>query len=135
VHNRHGLDADRMTARLKRTMELPIYKIWGHPLGRLINRREPIECRVEEILDVLARGRGAVEVNGDPHRLDFEPRWLRAAAERGLSFVVSADAHSVAALGYLRYGVHLARRAGLRRGQILNTRDVDSFRAAVRPTA
>jgi DNA polymerase (family 10) len=89
---------------------------------------------VEEILDVLARGRGAVEVNGDPNRLDFEPRWLRAASERGLQFVISADAHSVAALGYLRFGVHLARRAGLRRAQILNTRDVDSFRAAVRPT-
>jgi len=133
VHNRYGLDGAKMTARLKRTMELPIYKIWGHPLGRLINRREPFDCRVEEILDVLARGRGAVEVNGDPNRLDFEPRWLRAAAERGLDFVVSADAHSVAALGYLRFGVHLARRAGLRRGQILNTRDADSFRATVRP--
>jgi DNA polymerase (family 10) len=134
VHNRYGLDADRMTARLKRTMELPLYKIWGHPLGRLINRREPFACRVEEILDVLARGRGAVEVNGDPNRLDFEPRWLRAASERGIEFVISADAHSVAALGNLRFGVHLARRAGLRRVQILNTRDVDSFRAAVRPT-
>ena len=68
-----------MTRRLVRCMSLPVFKIWGHALGRLLLERDPFACRVEEVLDALAGARGAVEVNGDPRRLELEPRWLRAA--------------------------------------------------------
>jgi DNA polymerase (family 10) len=88
---------------------------------------------MEEILDALGESRAAVEVNGDPHRLDMEPRWIREARRRGIPFVVSTDAHSVAALGNLRWGVDMARRGWLSRGDVLNTLGVDEFRAAVRP--
>ena len=54
--------------------------------------------------------RAAVEVNGDPHRLDMEPRWIREARKRGIRFVVSTDAHSVGALRNVRWGVDMARR-------------------------
>ena len=135
VHNRHGMDEERMTQRLLHCMRLPVFKIWGHPLGRLLNKREPFACRVEEILDALAASRGVVELNGDPHRLDLEPQWIRAARERGLKFVVSCDAHSTAALAYTRFGVHLARRGGVRKGEVLNTLPVEKFLEAVRPVA
>ena len=67
------------------------------------------------MLDALAESRAAIEVNGDPHRLDMEPRWIREARKRGITFVVSTDAHSVAALGNLRWGVDMARRGWLSR--------------------
>ncbi|HYG68766.1 MAG TPA: helix-hairpin-helix domain-containing protein, partial [Anaeromyxobacteraceae bacterium] len=70
IHSRMKMDEDQMTRRLVRAMELPVFKIWGHALGRLLNERDPFACRVEEVLDALARSRGAVEVNGDPRRLD-----------------------------------------------------------------
>ena len=82
VHSRMQMDEDEMTRRLVRCMSLPVFKIWGHALGRLLLEREPFACRVEEVLDALAASRGAVEVNGDPRRLELEPRWLRAATAR-----------------------------------------------------
>jgi DNA polymerase (family 10) len=88
---------------------------------------------MEEILDAVAESRAAVEVNGDPHRLDMEPRWIREARTRGIRFVVSTDAHSVNAMRNLRWGVDMARRGWLTRDEVLNTRDVDAFRAAVKP--
>jgi DNA polymerase (family 10) len=88
---------------------------------------------VEEILDALAASRGAIEVNGDPHRLDMEPRWIREARRRGIAFVVSTDAHSVGAFGNLRWAVDMARRGWLTRRDVLNALSVDEFRAAVRP--
>jgi DNA polymerase (family 10) len=133
VHARMRMDEDQMTRRLVAAMSRPVFKIWGHGLGRLLGEREPYACRVEEVLDALARSRGAVEVNGDPHRLDLEPRWIRAARERGIPLVLSVDAHSTAALGYLRYAVVTARRGWARRGEVLNTRDAGAFAAAVRP--
>jgi DNA polymerase (family X) len=133
IHRRHRMDAGQMTERLTRAMALPCFKIWGHALGRLISSRPPIECRVEEVLDVAAASRAAVEINGDPRRLDLAPRWLRAARERGLRFVVSTDAHSMAELGNVRYGVAMARRGWVRRGEVLNTGTAQEFARSVAP--
>ena len=133
IHNRYRQDEDAMTRRLLRAMRVPVFKIWGHPLGRLVTSRPPIPCRVEEVLDALAESHGAIEINGDPRRLDLEPRWARAARERGLRFVLSVDAHATRELENLRYAVGLARRAGLRRNDVLNTHGAASFARLVRP--
>lgn len=133
VHTRFKMDEAAMTRRLRRAMELPVFKIWGHARGRLLLEREPFDCRMEEVLDALAGARGAVEVNGDPHRLELEPRFLRLATERGIPVVLSVDAHSTAAFGYLRYAVDTARRGWIRRGQVLNALPAEEFARAVRP--
>jgi DNA polymerase (family X) len=134
IHRRHRMDATQMTERLVRTMSLPCFKIWGHALGRLILSRPPVECRVEEVLDAAAAGRAAVEINGDPKRLDLAPRWLKAARERGIRFVVSTDAHAVGELGNVRYGIPIARRGWVRRDEVLNTRSAAEFVRSVAPT-
>jgi DNA polymerase (family X) len=133
VHHRHRLDAIQMTRRIVTAMRHPRFKVWGHALGRYVLQRPPFACHMEEVLDAIGQAKAAVEVNGDPHRLDMEPRWIREARKRGIRFVISTDAHSVAALGNLRWGVAMARRGWLSRVDVLNTLGVDEFRAAVRP--
>ncbi|MGH7899734.1 MAG: DNA polymerase/3'-5' exonuclease PolX, partial [Candidatus Binatia bacterium] len=135
IHSRMRMDPQQMTRRLVRAMRHPRFKIWGHGLGRMLGKRPPIECRVEEVLDAIAESRAAVEINGDPHRLDLEPRWVRAARARGIRFVVSTDAHSVRALDNVRLGVAMARRGWVRSGEVLNTLSAEEFRTAVRPAA
>jgi DNA polymerase (family X) len=88
---------------------------------------------MDEVLDAIAASRAAIEVNGDPRRLDLEPRWIRAARERGIKFVVSTDAHSIRNLNNLPYGVAMARRGWLSRQDILNTLPVEEFMDGVRP--
>jgi DNA polymerase (family X) len=134
IHNRYRMDARAMTRRVTRALALPLFKIWGHARGRLINRRPPFECDMEEILDVAAASRVAVEVNGDPYRLDMDPEWIRAARRRGLPFVVSVDAHSTRDLENVRWGVDMARRGWLERKDVLNALPAAEFAARVRPT-
>ena len=134
IHNRYKLDEDSMTQRVVTAMKNPFFKIWGHPLGRLVQRRPPIPCRVEEVLDVIAASNAAIEINGDPYRLDMEPRWLKEARKRGIKFVISTDAHSITDLKHLPFGIGLARRAGIRRREVLNTLSVAQFRKRVVPT-
>jgi DNA polymerase (family 10) len=122
-----------MTRRLLRVVKLPLFKVWGHPLGRIIQSRPPLECRMDEVLDAVAESKAAIEVNGDPHRLDLEPLWIRAARKRGIKFLVSTDAHSIRGLGYLHYGVSMARRGWLTRDEVLNTRETKDFIEAVHP--
>ena len=135
IHARYKMDESKMTQRIITAMRQPVFKIWGHALGRLIQKRPPFDCRVEEILDVIADSRAAVEINGDPYRLDMEPRWLREARKRKIKFVISVDAHSTGALNNVKFGVGIARRAGVRRGEVLNTLGVKAFQKAVRPLA
>jgi DNA polymerase (family X) len=133
IHSRMKMDEDQMTTRLVNCMKQKRFKIWGHALGRLVLKREPVACRMLEVLDVAAQSRVAVEVNGDPHRLDMEPKWLREARKRKLRFVISTDAHSTNNLHNLKFGIHLARRAAIRRDEVLNTLSVEDFKRVVKP--
>jgi len=133
IHSRYKMNSDQMTQRIVTAMQQPVFKIWGHALGRLIQRRPPFECRVEEILDVIAESRAAIEINGDPYRLDMEPRWIREARKRKIKFVISVDAHSMNALHNVQYGVGIARRGWVRKGEVLNALGVKAFQKAVRP--
>lgn len=133
VHNRHRLDREAMTRRLVAAMRHPLFKIWGHPLGRFVRSRPPIDCDVLAVLDAAAESRVAIEVNGDPHRLDLAPEWQREASARGIPFVVSTDAHSTRQFANLAYGIDMARRGWLTAAQILNCRSAEAFAAAVRP--
>ena len=71
----------------------------------------------------------AIEINADPHRLDLDWRVLRRARDRGVTISIGADAHNVAGLGYVDYGVGIARKGGLGPADILNCRDADGFLA------
>ncbi|HXL80927.1 MAG TPA: DNA polymerase/3'-5' exonuclease PolX [Pyrinomonadaceae bacterium] len=133
IHSRYKMDSAKMTKRIVTAMHQPVFKIWGHALGRLIQRRPPFECDVEKILDVIAGSRAAIEVNGDPWRLDMEPRWLREARQRKIKFTISVDAHSTGALNNLKYGVGIARRGWVRKAEVLNTFGVKAFQNAVKP--
>ena len=62
------------------------------------------------------------------------PPWVRAARQRGIRFVISTDAHSVAEYGNLRYGVAMARRGWVRCAEVLNALGVAAFARAVAPT-
>ncbi|HKO35518.1 MAG TPA: DNA polymerase/3'-5' exonuclease PolX [Pyrinomonadaceae bacterium] len=133
IHSRYKMNSEQMTKRVVTAMRQRVFKIWGHALGRLIQRRPPFECDVERILDVIAESRAAVEINGDPHRLDMEPRWIREARKRKIKFVISVDAHSMNALHNVKYGVGIARRGWVRKGEVLNALGVKAFQKAVRP--
>ena len=135
IHSRMKMDEATMTKRLVSAMRRPQFKIWGHALGRLILRRDPFACRVEEVLDAIAGSRAAIEINGDPYRLDLAPEHAQAARARGIKFVISTDAHSTANLHNLRYGVHIARRGWIRRGEVLNALSADDFARAVKPAS
>ncbi len=133
IHARHRMDRTAMTERLLRAMSFPVFKIWGHALGRVLNHRAPIDCDVPAVLDALARAGGAVEINADPHRLDLPPSYMPEVRARKLPFVISVDAHSTRGLGVLRYGVAMARRGGVRRSEVLNAAPPETFAASVKP--
>ncbi len=132
VHSAFNQDADRMTDRLLRALACPWVDILGHPTGRLILKREPYRFDVERVFAAAAHAGVALEINSQVDRLDLDDTHARLARDRGLTLVISSDAHSPAALGVLRWGATIARRGWLEPAAILNTRPVEQFRAALR---
>jgi DNA polymerase (family X) len=133
IHARYRMGEREMTERLVRAMSLPLFKVWGHALGRLLLSRPPFACDLPRVLDALAAAGGAVEISADPHRLDLAPEHIPLVRERGIPFVISVDAHSVAGLSVLPLGVTMARRGGVTRGEVLNTLSASEFAARVKP--
>jgi DNA polymerase (family 10) len=135
VHQRYKADEDQMTERLVKVMRQPFFKIWGHALGRLVLRRDPIKVRIDEVFDAIAESRAAIEINGDPYRLDLDPVNARRAAARGIPFVLSSDAHSTRGIAAVRWAVAMARRARIRKHQVLNALPPDELCERIRPIA
>jgi len=133
IHSRYKMDSEKMTKRITTAMRLPVFKIWGHAQGRLIQSRPPFDCDMPRILDVIAESNAAVEINGDPFRLDMEPRWVKEATKRKIKFVISVDAHSTGALQNVKFGVAMARRGWVRKGEVLNALPLPQFKRAVKP--
>ena len=132
IHSAFNQERRQMTDRILRALENPYVDILGHPTGRLILRREPYPVDVDAILDAAARHGVAVEINCQLDRLDLNDVHARLARDRGVSIVISSDAHSPAALGWTRWGVLVARRAWLEPQHILNTRPFEEFKALLR---
>jgi DNA polymerase (family X) len=118
----HSAFANAPTERVIAAMENPHVDVIGHLTGRKINRRAPMEIDLERVFAKAVETGTAVEINSQPDRLDLRDADARLAGERGVRIVVSTDAHSVGALGYMRLGVGQARRAWLTKEQVVNTR-------------
>jgi len=136
IHSRFELPAEQQTARVLRALEHPQVNILAHPTGRKINRRKPIALDVEAVLARAAELGVAVEINASPARLDLKDTHAMLARELGCRIVISTDAHRIAELGTMRYGVDQARRAGLEPRHVLNTLSYPEFLHAIaRPAA
>jgi DNA polymerase (family 10) len=132
VHSHFGQDEAQMTDRLLRALECPWVDVIGHPTGRLLLKRDPLRLDLEQVTAAAARAGVALEINCQVDRLDLNDRHARVAHERGVRVVISTDAHSATALGNLRWGVQMARRAWLGLDDVLNTLALDELRPLLR---
>ncbi len=127
IHSRFTLTREEMTERICRALTSPYLAILGHPTGRLLLAREAYPVDLDRIFEVAAANQVAIEINADPHRLDLDWRVLRAARAAGVMITIGSDAHTVAGIANVRWGIGVARKGGLGRDDILNCRDADGF--------
>ena len=132
VHTRFGMNSTQMTDRVLKAMDDPHVTIIGHPTGRLLLTREPYPIDLATILARAAQVGVAVELNADPHRLDLDWRWCRAARDAGVQVELGPDAHSIAGLDHVALGVSMARKGWLGASDVLNTRSADDVLAYAR---
>jgi DNA polymerase (family X) len=132
VHSAFNQDETQMTERLLRAIACPWVDVIGHPTGRLILKREGYGFDLERVFAAAAAAGVAFEINCQVDRLDLDEGRAKLARDRGVKLVIDSDAHSPAALGTLRWGTAVARRAWLEPEDVLNTRPLDELSASLR---
>ncbi len=128
VHMQLGMTREKMTKRLVRALSHPTVRVFGHPEGRKLLKREASQFDWEAILDAAEKNDVAIEVNGSPQRLDANWVRIRRIRARGLKLCVNPDAHDMKALDHAaRFGVVEARRGWAVKDDVINTLSVKSF--------
>ena len=134
VHSHFNLPRREMTERIKRAMRNPHADILFHPTGRVIQKREPYDVDMDEIIRTAKETGTVLEVDAYPNRLDLKDEHVRKAIEAGVKLVIDSDAHSVNHMRFLEFGVAQARRGWARKNDILNTLpEKDFIRSLKRP--
>lgn len=132
VHYKFDLTRAAQTERIIRAMDNRHMSILAHPTGRLIGEREPYDVDMKRIIAAAKERRCFLEINAEPDRLDLNDLHAQAARSAGVKLAISTDAHSIAGLDYMRFGIDQARRGWLEPDDVLNTRPLSSLRKLLR---
>lgn len=122
VHYGQNQPREQITKRIVDALANPNVSAIAHPTGRLINRRKAYEVDLEAVYDAAKEHHKFLELNSNPARLDLDDVACAACRERGIPIVINTDAHSATGLSALRYGILQARRGGLTKQDVANTR-------------
>ncbi|TWU48008.1 DNA polymerase/3'-5' exonuclease PolX [Rubripirellula reticaptiva] len=122
VHYGQKQPRDQITERILGAIENPHVTCIAHPTGRLINRRPPYDVDMDAVMAAAKSHGKLMELNANPARLDLNDLHLAAAKRVGIPIVISTDAHSIEGLDVMQYGIKQARRGGLTKDDVANTR-------------
>ncbi len=132
IHSDFRLPKVEQTKRMIRAIENPHVHVVGHPSGRRLDRREGIDFDVAAVAKAAVKHGVALEINAHPARLDLRDDHVRWAGEQGANFVISTDAHSVAELGNMHYGVATSQRGWADPAMVINTWPLERLLAFLR---
>ncbi len=127
IHSLFNLSPQEQTQRMLRAIANPYVDIIGHPTGRILLGRAGYSLDMEAVIDAAAEHGVCIEINAHPSRLDLDWRFLHRARDKGIKIPIDPDAHVLAGLDDMRYGIGIARKGWLRPTDVLNTMPTDEL--------
>lgn len=132
VHSHFSMSREDMTERIKKAMTNPHADILFHPTGRLIQRREPYDVDIEEILKHAKKTGTVVEIDAYPDRLDLKDEHVRLAVKLGVKLSIDTDAHATPHFHYMELGIAHARRGWAEKDDVINTRPLKGMQSLLK---
>lgn len=128
VHSHLNQEPLVLYNRLEKALSNPYVNIFAHPTSRLLGRpgilfceREPYKIDVQSIIDLCKKNNVALEVNCFPERLDLSEKNAAMAIEKGVKISLGTDAHSLAHLCNIKYGIDIINKINVNKDMVLNT--------------
>ena len=127
IHSNFNLTREEQTKRMLRAIANPNVDIIGHPTGRILLGRAGYDLDMDAVIDAAAEHGVCIEINAHPSRLDLDWRLVRRARDRGIKIPIDPDAHALAGIDDMRYGIAIARKGWLRAIDVLNTMETNQL--------
>lgn len=128
VHSNFNLTQEEQTQRMLRVISNPYVDIIGHLTGRILLGRPGYQLDMDAILEAAAQHGVCIEINSHPSRLDLDWRFVHKARDLGIKIPINPDAHSLAGIDVMRYGIGVARKGWLRAEDVLNTLEIEALK-------
>jgi DNA polymerase (family 10) len=123
---------EKLTRRVLAAIANPHVNALIHPAGRRVGERESPVLELAQVV-ASARDHGVLlEIDAQPDRLELADTLIRMARDARAKHVICSDAHRVAELDLMRYGVDLARRGWCTADDIANTLPTADLLATLR---
>ncbi len=132
VHFRHQLDGPGQTKRILRGMSNPCAHILGHPTGRRLGIRPPMDLDIPRLAEAAHEGGWCLEMNGSPERLDLDAQGAAIAKQNGVPIVLDSDAHATWEFANVDHAAREAEAAGLGPNDVLNCLDLEGLQRRLR---
>ncbi len=121
IHSKFKMTEAEATRRIIKAIRNKYVTMLGHPTGRLLLEREGYPVNMVDVINAAADYGTIIEINAHPMRLDLDWRFCKVAKEKGVKISVNPDAHNIAGLRDVAYGIGIARKGWLEKSDILNT--------------
>jgi DNA polymerase (family 10) len=132
IHSAMNQSQEQITRRILGAIENPHIDVIAHPTCRLLGEREPVAVDMETVFRAAIKYNKALEINAMPSRLDLKDIHIYRARELGVKLIMGTDSHSTAHLGFMRFGIGIARRGWCQPKDILNTKPTKEMLAFLR---
>lgn len=129
IHSYFNLPRREQTERVKHALRNPHVDIFLHPTGRLINRREPCDFDIDEVIETAKKTGTILEIDGSPDRLDLKDEYIKKCVAAGAKMSISSDAHHVHDFDYLELGIAQARRGWAKKSDIINAWPLEKMKS------
>jgi DNA polymerase (family 10) len=127
IHSNFNLSPEEQTQRMLRAIANPNVDIIGHPTGRILLGRVGYTLDMEAVIDAAIEHGVCIEINAHPSRLDMDWRLVKRARDKGMKIPICPDAHILAGLDVIRYGIGIARKGWLSASDVLNAMETEAL--------
>lgn len=121
VHDNLNMFKKDAEYRLIKAIENPISSILAHPSARTYHRDAGLFVDMHKIIDACAANNVAIEINGDPYRLDLDPQYIDYALSKGIVFTLDSDTHDSSDFKNINNAIEIAESHNIPTTQCLNT--------------
>ena len=129
IHSSFTQPRSEVTKRVAAALTAhPKVRIFGHPTGRLLTKREGVDLNWKEVFAVCKERNIALEINAYPQRLDLPDTVVFDAVREGVKLVIDTDAHAAGQMDMMKYGVAVARRGWSTADDIVDTMEYNKFK-------
>jgi DNA polymerase (family 10) len=132
IHGGFSISENEMTKRVLKAIKNPYLDFLGHPTGRLLLAREPFALNMNRIIGEAATTGVIIELNANPQRLDLDWRYGKYLKEKKARVSINPDAHSIAGLEDVDYGIGIARKGWLTAENVVNTLPANKIMSTLR---